>query len=258
MWMRHKGPSIIFLMLCIKMPTRFIDEKFYNVLCNFLHKLRHVQKCLLHNKVLKVTSATNKTISSGKFVNLEKGDCGSFWGTFWMGAELIKATFVLFYCTYALYGLVSWACFGPFLFVGAKMSIDLASRKWREKTWKKVGKAKDARSNEINAAFKNIKTLKLYAWSDIFTNRIIQRRDIEENLIKKGEAKNLLNHFFHNSIGGIMTPTIITMAYVLGVPLSMSTVFLAMNLIDWLNWPLHMLPHFMNNTKDSQRSMSRL
>jgi hypothetical protein len=67
-----------------------------------------------------------------------------------MGAELINATFVLLYCTYALYGLVSWACFGPFLFVGAKMGIDISTRKWRDKTWKKVGKAKDFRSNEIN------------------------------------------------------------------------------------------------------------
>jgi len=98
----------------------------------------------------------------------------------------------------------------------------------------------------------------LYAWSDIFTDRIIQRRDIEENLIKKGEAKGLLNHFIHNSIGGIMTPTIVTMAYVLGVPLTMSTVFLATNLIDWLGWPLHMMPHFMNDVKDRQRTMRRL
>ena len=63
MWLRHKGICIVFLMLCIKIPSRFIDEKFYNVLCNFLHKLRHVQKSLVHNKILKVSSATNKTIS---------------------------------------------------------------------------------------------------------------------------------------------------------------------------------------------------
>jgi len=151
-------------MLCVRVPSRFIDEKFYSILCNFLHKLRHVQKQLVHNKILKVSSATNKTISSGKFINIEKGDCGHFWGTFWMGAELVKATFVTFYCTYALYYLVGWACLCPFGFIGLKMGIDLMSRKWRNGTWKKVGKAKDARSNEINQAFKNIKTLKLYAW----------------------------------------------------------------------------------------------
>jgi hypothetical protein len=81
-----------------------------------------------------------------------------------MGAEIVKATFVLIFCTYSLYTLVSWACLCPFFFIGAKMGIDISTRKWRDRTWKKVGKAKDARSNEINQAFKNIKTLKLYAW----------------------------------------------------------------------------------------------
>jgi len=81
-----------------------------------------------------------------------------------MGAEMVSASFKLIYCTYALHTLVGWLCFCPFGFIGLKMGIDMATRKWRDGTWKKVGKARDQRSNEINQTFKNIKTLKLYAW----------------------------------------------------------------------------------------------
>jgi hypothetical protein len=63
MWKRHKGFCIVILMVLIKTPSAFIDEKFYNVLCNFLHKLRYVQRAIVHNKILTVSSATNKTIS---------------------------------------------------------------------------------------------------------------------------------------------------------------------------------------------------
>jgi len=52
----------------------------------------------------------------------------------------------------------------PWLFVAGKMGFDLSTRKWRDSTWDKRSKARDARSNEINQTFKNIKTLKLYAW----------------------------------------------------------------------------------------------
>lgn len=39
-WIKHRGLCLLFGMLVLKWPRQFIDEKFYNVLCNFLHKLR--------------------------------------------------------------------------------------------------------------------------------------------------------------------------------------------------------------------------
>jgi len=117
-------------------------------------------------------------------------DCDEHFWPFWMGAEMFQTTLVLIYCTYGLHDLVGYACFLPWLFVAGKMGFDLSTRKWRDGTWSKVGKARDARSNEINQTFKNIKTLKLYAWQSFFAGRISERRDLEESLIFKGEAKN--------------------------------------------------------------------
>ena len=134
----------------VKVPMQFMDEKFYNVLCNFLHKIRQAQKCILFNKNLKVSKATNKTISDGKFLNIINGDVGRHWGVFWMGAELLKASLVLIMCSYSLCRKVGYAGLLPFLFIGLKMGIDMATRKWRDKTWKNASKAGDARSNEIN------------------------------------------------------------------------------------------------------------
>jgi hypothetical protein len=77
-------------------------------------------------------------------------------------------------------------------------------------------------------------------------------------LINKGEAKNLLNHFVHNSLGGMMRPTIITLAIYLKMPLTLTTVFMAIGYIDWIAWPLHMLPHFSREFKESMRGMRRI
>jgi len=81
-----------------------------------------------------------------------------------MGANILQALITLFYFTYGLYELVGYACFLPWLICAGKMGIDNSTRKWRDSTWDKVSKAEDARVNEINQTFKNIKTLKLYAW----------------------------------------------------------------------------------------------
>jgi hypothetical protein len=90
----------------------------------------------------------------------------------WLGAEIVKAIFVLFYITYALYEVFSWGCFVPFFFVATLTGLDIMLTPWREKTEKKFDRANDARSAEISQTFKNIKTLKLYAWSNIFEKRI--------------------------------------------------------------------------------------
>jgi len=68
----------------------------------------------------------------------------------WKGAEMLQCLITLFYCTYGLYELVGYACFMPWLFVAGKMGFEISTRKWRDSTWDKVSKAKDARSNEIN------------------------------------------------------------------------------------------------------------
>jgi len=119
---------------------------------------------MVHDKLLRISSATNKTISSGKLTNIAWHDCFQHMDVMTMGVEILQAFLCLFYCTYGLYELVGYACFMPWLFVASKMGFDLSTRKWRDSTWDKVSKAKDSRSNEIRQTFNNIKTLKLYAW----------------------------------------------------------------------------------------------
>jgi len=56
----------------------------------------------------------------------------------------------------------------------------------------------------------------------------------------------------------MIQPAIITCAVWLGTPLSMTSTILAISMMDWINWPLHMLPHFLNEVKESARSMTRI
>jgi hypothetical protein len=42
MWLRHEGFCIIMIILCIELPFRFIEEKFFNVMIYTLHKMKAV------------------------------------------------------------------------------------------------------------------------------------------------------------------------------------------------------------------------
>jgi hypothetical protein len=104
---------------------------------------------MIFNKSLRVSFATNKTISPGKFTSIRNDDTGRHWGMFWMGAEIVQASVVLFYCSYSLWNKIGYACVIPVCFILTKMFIENNTAKWRDTTWKNVGKASDKRSGEI-------------------------------------------------------------------------------------------------------------
>jgi hypothetical protein len=62
----------------------------------------------------------------------------------------------------------------------------------------------------------------------------------------------------HKTIGCMLRPTALTLAVYLGCDLKISTIFSAVFMIDWLAWPLHMLPHFLSQFRDARRSMRRI
>jgi len=74
----------------------------------------------------------------------------------------------------------------------------------------------------------------------------------------KGEAKNQVNDFVQWTLNGIMKPAAISFAIWMGIPLSTTSMILAITMLDRIRWPLHMLPHFLNEVNDSARAMTRI
>jgi len=68
----------------------------------------------------------------------------------------------------------------------------------------------------------------------------------------------MANRYMHNTVGGVMTPVILITGAMLGVPLTMTSVFTICKLIGRLHWPLNMMPDFIIRVKETARSMSRL
>jgi len=55
-----------------------------------------------------------------------------------------------------------------------------------------------------------------------------------------------------------MQPAIIILAYYFGASLSLTTIFIAFELVEWVSWPINMIPHFVNSYYESCRVMRRL
>jgi hypothetical protein len=63
-------------------------------------------------------------------------------------------------------------------------------------------------------------------------------------LIKIGEFKNSINGYMHNTFNVVVKPSMVAAAYLLGCPPTITGLFLGFELMDWLNWPLSLMPRF--------------
>lgn len=134
------------------------------MVANFTGKIVYAQKIIIFDKYSRVSSATNKTISPQKFMNILDYGSGSFEELAWQVAECIKAVFILFFCTHQLFEMVGWAILVLPLCMYTKMQFANFTLKWRERGWRKESRLREKRKAEIDMAIRNIKTVKLYAW----------------------------------------------------------------------------------------------
>ena len=131
-----KGYFMLFCIIFIEWPKQIIEDIFNKFFDELLTKISNAMKMMIYKKYMKVSGASNKTISQGKFHRIFHGSINSFWGMFHNGAEIVQAVCVLFFAATTLYSRVGWAFLIMPLFIGAKMWFDRTTRRWRERSWR--------------------------------------------------------------------------------------------------------------------------
>jgi hypothetical protein len=72
------------------------------------------------------------------------------------------------------------------------------------------------------------------------------------------ERNGLLNHYMHMTMSSMLKSTTITVGYLLGSTINTTTLFHGSNLIDWLRWPLWILPEFKKGVTDTMRAAAKV
>ena len=160
----QKGVFLVLAIIIAQQPLVFFNGPFAHALNCWVNRLLRCQTILLYNKNLRVSPATNKSISTGKFLNIMLQDTSAVQPLFQVSAELIKSGFVLFIGMVGLYKKIGSYCFLPIFFNLIAVVIFMMTNKWRKRSETATETATDARVNELNSSLKNIKVLKLYGW----------------------------------------------------------------------------------------------
>lgn len=160
----NKGIVMLACIVFVEWPKGIVEDLFHKYFDEMLTKIREAQKMMIYKKYMKVSGASNKTISKGKFHRVFHGSIHAFWGLFWQGAEVVQACFVLIFCSTTLFERVGYSFLIMPLFIAAKMIFDKTTRRWRESSHIFEHRVSDKRRNELDMSLRNIKSVKLYAW----------------------------------------------------------------------------------------------
>ena len=127
-----------------------------------------------------------------------------------------------------------------------------------EKQYKEIMKRKDKRMSHTTEAIQNIKTLKLYSWTEIFQAKVQKRREYEFKKYRAFAVTITLIitslYFFPNVLSTVVFSTYIGT----GNNLTLAKAFTTLIFFDLIKEPIRQLPTFLSEFLELLVSMKRI
>jgi ABC-type multidrug transport system fused ATPase/permease subunit len=214
----------------------------------------------IYAKSTRLSNEGRAAKSTGDIVNYMAVDTQRLQDLSQYGQQLWSAPFQIILCMLSLYQLLGFSMFAG---VGA-MIIMIPVNGWIARLMKVLQKEqmknKDARTRLMTEILNNMKSIKLYAWTTAFINRLNHiRNDQELKTLRKIGATQAFSNFTWST-----TPFLVSCS-TFGVfvltqhrPLTTDIVFPALTLFNLLTFPLAILPMVITAVVEASVAVGRI
>ncbi|WFC97545.1 hypothetical protein MYAM1_000259 [Malassezia yamatoensis] len=214
----------------------------------------------IFRKSLRLSNGARSERATGDIVNLMSVDANRL-PDFVMYAHLLwSAVFQITIAFISLYNLLGWSAFVGVAIMVVSLPLNTVLATYLRRLSAEMMKVKDRRTQVMNEIILNIKSIKLFAWEQAFTERLLKIRDGEELplLRKVGIASAGFNFFWQAIPFFVSLGTFIAFSLTSDRPLTADIVFPALSLYQLLNFPLSMLAGIVSMFLQTQVSADRL
>ena len=252
------GLGLVLLYISIDVSAFLLIERYVFIQLVLGEKAKYAIIAIIYDKVLALSSATNKEFTQGEVINfisvdVEKipnlTDLLPLVSRFPMQL-LVSIILLSFYFGLSLLGSIGVGfglSFVGFLIAKAKAKVQV-----------KILKEKDKRMRITTEIVQNIKTIKLNSWIDYFVTKVIKFRNQEIFLTKLG----LIFTGLSISVGRLIAPawiiTILAIFFSTGNNISVATAFGGIQVLRTLEHPLRWIPDFVSTYLEFSVSMKRI
>jgi len=214
----------------------------------------------IFRKSLRLSNQARSERRTGDVVNLMSVDANRL-PDFVMYAHILwSAVFQITIAFVSLYNLLGWSAFVGVAIMVVSVPLNTALAHYLRKLSAQQMKVRDRRTGLMNEIVLNIKSIKLFAWEEAFTRRLLRVRNDEELPLLRniGVASAGFNFFWQAIPFFVSLGTFITFSATSTQPLTADIVFPALSLYQLLNFPLSMLAGIVSMFLQTQVSAERL
>ncbi|KAI1393759.1 P-loop containing nucleoside triphosphate hydrolase protein [Hypoxylon trugodes] len=214
----------------------------------------------IYKKSLKLSNEGRSTKTTGDIVNYMAVDAQRLQDLTQFAQQLWSAPFQITICMISLYQLVGWSMLSGIGVMLIMIPINGFIARLMKTLQKTQMKNKDARSRLIAEIINNMKSIKLYAWSTAFMNKLnYVRNDLElKNLRKIGASQAFANFTWSTTPFFVSCSTFAVFVWTHDIPLTTDIVFPALALFNLLTFPLAILPMVITSIIEASVAVGRL
>ncbi|KAI2636344.1 P-loop containing nucleoside triphosphate hydrolase protein [Hypomontagnella submonticulosa] len=255
-----KGAAIaiaMFFVACLQ--TSMIHQYFQLAFTTGMH-IKSGLASAIYKKSLKLSNEGRSAKTTGDIVNYMAVDAQRLQDLTQFAQQLWSAPFQITICMISLYQLVGWSMLSGIGVMIIMIPINGFIARFMKRLQKDQMKNKDARSRLIAEIINNMKSIKLYAWSTAFMNKLnYVRNDLElKNLRKIGAGQAFANFTWSTTPFLVSCSTFAVFVWTHDAPLTTEIVFPALALFNLLTFPLAILPMVITSIIEASVAVGRL
>jgi len=214
----------------------------------------------IYAKSTRLSNEGRASKTTGDIVNYMAVDTQRLQDLAQYGQQLWSAPFQITLCMLSLYQLLGWSMFAGVAAMIIMIPVNGYIARLMKTLQKEQMKNKDARTRLMTEILNNMKSIKLYAWTTAFINRLNHiRNDQELKTLRKIGATQAFSNFTWSTTPFLVSCSTFGLFIITqNRPLTTDIVFPALTLFNLLTFPLAILPMVITAIVEASVAVGRI
>ena len=255
-----RGAAISLAMFAVSVSQTALLHQYFQRAFEVGMRIKSSLTSMIYAKSMKLSNEGRASKSTGDIVNYMAVDTQRLQDLTQYGQMLWSAPFQIILCMASLYQLVGLSMLAGVGAMILMIPINGLIARIMKNLQKKQMKNKDARTRLISEILNNMKSIKLFAWSTAFINKLNFVRNEQElkTLRKIGASQAVANFTWSTTPFLVSCSTFTVFVLTRDEPLTTEIVFPALTLFNLLSFPLAMLPMVITSIIEATVAVARL
>ena len=255
-----RGAAIAIAMFLVSVSQTVCLHQYFQRAFETGMRVKSSLTAMIYAKSLRLSNEGRAAKSTGDIVNYMAVDTQRLQDLTQYGQMLWSAPFQIILCMASLYQLVGFSMLAGVAAMVLMIPVNGAIAKIMKNLQQKQMKNKDSRTRLMTEILNNMKSIKLYAWSQAFMRKLnYVRNDLELKTLRKiGAAQAFANFTWSTTPFLVSCSTFTVFVLTNDQPLTTEIVFPALTLFNLLTFPLAMLPMVITSIIEATVAVGRL